>query len=288
MRLLNRAVGSAMRVAGTNDPASGFASDFLGALIDEGATSQDLPSVGSGNSSKPLSGDPALVGQRDEGSTPASDPLGDFIAANEKSWADRDDRRHGGLDSSQPSKPEGDEGVVINRPFRVEVNGPGWVDDAVLPDGTIVWRPNGGHENPNYRMIEGVPVGGETPQIFGYVLIEDAVRGGVRQITYRPQSESTFTFVLNQIAERAPGAAVGALTSFGNMAESSWQFARNSALQVGDLLTLGYNHDHPLIQQAWTQQQQVGQSIVNTMLSCRFPRGCSPEVKQDGGSQAKP
>lgn len=271
LHLLNRAVGTAMRLVGSDDPASGFASDFLGGLIQEGARSQDSADVGVDNPSKPSSGNPAHAPQQTAGNTTASDPLGDFIAANEQSWADRDDLRPDGLNSSRPRKPDGEEveGVVINRPAHVEVSGVGWVDDVVLPDGTIVWRPNGAHENPNHRMIEGVPVGGEAPQIFGYVPIEDAVRDGVRQITYRPQSESTFTYVLNQIAERAPGAVEGALNSFAHMAESAVQQARNNALIVGDLLTLGYNHDHPVVQQAWSEQQQVGQRFVNTILRPR-------------------
>ncbi|MFD1709578.1 hypothetical protein ACFSF0_03095, partial [Ottowia flava] len=44
LRLLNRAVGSAMRIVGTDDPASGFASDFLGGLIHAGAATQDAVS----------------------------------------------------------------------------------------------------------------------------------------------------------------------------------------------------------------------------------------------------
>ena len=37
----------------------------------------------------------------------------------------------------------------------------------------------------------------------------------------------------------------------------------------GDLLTGGYNHDHPRVQQAWSEQEQLGRSIVNMILSPR-------------------
>jgi len=84
----------------------------------------------------------------------------------------------------------------------------------------------------------------------------------------RPGS-SALTQTLSDIAARTAGAITGTAGSFADMAEGSWRIARNSALQVGDILTFGYNHDHPAMQQAWSEQQQLGQSIVNAMLSPR-------------------
>ena len=84
----------------------------------------------------------------------------------------------------------------------------------------------------------------------------------------RPGS-SALTQTLSDIAARTAGAITGTAGSFADMAEGSWRIARNSALQVGDILTFGYNHDHPVMQQAWSEQQQLGQSIVNAMLSPR-------------------
>ena len=68
LRLLTRAAGSALRVAGSNDPAAGFASDFLGGVMGEGLGTY-----------KPMDAQPK----------PAADPLGEFIANNQQAWADR-------------------------------------------------------------------------------------------------------------------------------------------------------------------------------------------------------
>ena len=70
LRLLSRATGSALRLAGSNDPAAGFASDFLGGLMRDALISEAPQDAG---------GEPE---------SPA-DPLGDFIAQNEQAWADR-------------------------------------------------------------------------------------------------------------------------------------------------------------------------------------------------------
>ncbi|AVO33797.1 hypothetical protein [Ottowia oryzae] len=53
------------------------------------------------------------------------------------------------------------------------------------------------------------------------------------------------------------------------MVQDAWRWGSNSAIQVGDLLTFGYNHDHPRVQEAWSEQEQLGRSIVNMMLNPR-------------------
>ena len=73
LRLLSRATGSAMRLAGSKDPASGFASDFLGGLMHDGLAAHQ-PNTDA------------------VGSAPPADPLGEFIADNQQVWADRQAR----------------------------------------------------------------------------------------------------------------------------------------------------------------------------------------------------
>ena len=65
MRLLSRATGSALRIAGSADPAAGFASDFLGGLMHDGLAAHQ-PNTDAA------------------GSAPPADPLGDFIAGNDE------------------------------------------------------------------------------------------------------------------------------------------------------------------------------------------------------------
>lgn len=48
LRLLSRATGSALRLVGSNDPAAGFASDFLGGLIQDGLAAHGAPTAGAG------------------------------------------------------------------------------------------------------------------------------------------------------------------------------------------------------------------------------------------------
>ena len=73
MRLLSRATGSALRIAGSADPAAGFASDFLGGLMHDGLAAHQ-PNTDAA------------------GSAPPADPLGDFIADNQQAWSDRQAR----------------------------------------------------------------------------------------------------------------------------------------------------------------------------------------------------
>ncbi|MFT3777550.1 MAG: hypothetical protein QM772_04590 [Ottowia sp.] len=241
LRLFSRAAGSALRVVGSNDPAAGFASDFLAGALAEVPT-QDVQ------------GEPNQAAQAE------ADPLGDFIADNEQEWVTRGDRIAELQDEAD---------AELSPRYRVEVTGSGWERDSVLPDGTVVVRPSAGAADQDLRMIGDVPLNGPVPALLGYEPVRDNVIDGVREIVYRPQDESAVTQVLHEIAQRTPGAMVGAFNSFANMAGTAAQVALDSAVQVGDLLTLGYNHDHPLVQQAWSRQQQLGQSIVNTILSPR-------------------
>ena len=66
MRLLARATGSALRIVGSDDPAAGFAADFLSGVMGE-----------------------ALGAEADRVAQAADDPLGEFIAENEQAWAER-------------------------------------------------------------------------------------------------------------------------------------------------------------------------------------------------------
>ena len=91
-----------------------------------------------------------------------------------------------------------------------------------------------------------------------------------RQTVAQPSApDRDWSQALSDIASRTQGAVAGTLGSFANMVTGTGQVALNSALQVGDLLTFGYSHDHPLIQQAWRDQQRLGQGIVSAILSPR-------------------
>jgi len=80
---------------------------------------------------------------------------------------------------------------------------------------------------------------------------------------------SVFGTELEEIAARAVGATVGTAQSLGHIAASGARVVGNSLLQVGDTLTGGYNHDHPAIQQAWSEQQAIGEALVRLMSNPR-------------------
>ena len=67
MGLFSRAAGSAVRIAGSGDPAAGFANDFLSGVMGDAVQSETQSG-------------PAK---------PPDDPLGEFIDNNEQAWADR-------------------------------------------------------------------------------------------------------------------------------------------------------------------------------------------------------
>ena len=70
MGLFSRAAGSAVRIAGSGDPAAGFANDFLSGVMGDAVQSETQSG-------------PAK---------PADDPLGEFIAANDQQRAVRQGR----------------------------------------------------------------------------------------------------------------------------------------------------------------------------------------------------
>ena len=66
------------------------------------------------------------------------------------------------------------------------------------------------------------------------------------------------------------GAAAGVAASFGEMAVGAARIGSNMIMQVGDILTGGYNHNHPVMQQVWSEQQALGRGIVNAVISPRL------------------
>ncbi|MFT4193185.1 hypothetical protein, partial [Ottowia sp.] len=75
--------------------------------------------------------------------------------------------------------------------------------------------------------------------------------------------------MLEEVASRTVGATVGTIESFGEAASGAARVAANSFIQVGSILTGDLTQDHPVIQQAWREQQQLGETLVNAMLSPR-------------------
>jgi|GEM_PF-3494907 len=80
---------------------------------------------------------------------------------------------------------------------------------------------------------------------------------------------SVFGTELEEIAARAVGATIGTAQSLGHIAASGARVLGNGLLQLGDILTGGYNHDHPVIQQAWSEQQAIGEALVRLMSNPR-------------------
>ena len=66
------------------------------------------------------------------------------------------------------------------------------------------------------------------------------------------------------------GATAGVAASFGEMAAGAARIGSNMIMQVGDILTGGYNRDHPMMQQVLSEQRALGQGIVNAVTSPRL------------------
>ncbi|MFT3777778.1 MAG: hypothetical protein QM772_05775 [Ottowia sp.] len=74
LRLLTRATGSALRIVGSDDPAAGFAADFLNGVMGDALQAQ---------AEQPAEANVAAD------AVPSDDPLGAFIVDNQDRWADR-------------------------------------------------------------------------------------------------------------------------------------------------------------------------------------------------------
>jgi hypothetical protein len=61
------------------------------------------------------------------------------------------------------------------------------------------------------------------------------------------------------------GATAGVAASFGKMAVGAARFGSNLLMQGGDILTGGYNHDHPMMQRVWAEQRALGEGLVNVV-----------------------
>jgi len=71
------------------------------------------------------------------------------------------------------------------------------------------------------------------------------------------------------LTEQFIGGTQGVMQSAIDAVDGTATIVRNSILQVGDLLTFGMNHSHPVMQQAWAEQSALGQGIVNLITAPR-------------------
>ena len=276
MRLLSRATTSAMRMVGSNDPAAGFASDFLSGVVGDAVASQ-VPANQQASGASTEQGAEAIAASPDGDRVDVAMPAAGEHSAGEGSGlgasSDSDSVFGASVDESHASRVaqlQTQADSELNAPLRIEVSGTGWTDHTVQSDGTVLSRPRDGSDEPDLRMLSNVPTGGAAPTIFGYEPIDDRVfSDGTREILYRPQSGPALNNFLQEIATRTAGAVGGTADSFSGMVQDTWRWGSNSAIQVGDLLTFGYNHDHPRVQEAWSEQEQLGRSIVNMMLNPR-------------------
>ncbi len=63
------------------------------------------------------------------------------------------------------------------------------------------------------------------------------------------------------------GATAGVASSFGSMAAGTARVGSNMLMQIGNVLTGGFNNDHPVMQQVYGEQRALGQGIVNLVSS---------------------
>lgn len=63
------------------------------------------------------------------------------------------------------------------------------------------------------------------------------------------------------------GGIVGVGSSLGKLVLGGMRSGSNLIMQLGDMLTGGANHNHPLVQQVWAEQRAMGASIVNVIAN---------------------
>lgn len=66
-------------------------------------------------------------------------------------------------------------------------------------------------------------------------------------------------------ATRAAGGLVGSAKSMVKAADGVVRILGNSVLQIGDILTLGLNHDSPLMQQVWVEQGALAAGVIRVV-----------------------
>ncbi|MDO5288360.1 MAG: LysM domain-containing protein [Pseudomonadota bacterium] len=299
LRLLARAAGSALRVAGSGDPAAGFANDFLTGILGDAMQNQATGARAQGQAQQ------EAAAQAQPGQTPAANSTvtvgrGDTLEQLARTHYGENWRAgltalvaaNPGLRTNRWGSPLITPGQTLNAP---SLQGLSAEQLARLghTGGQIIGRNSQGlNARAQWLAAQQARAAAQAAarqQPQGMSPDEAHARymaGGSRSDSYqralgenyrttwhtpaasRPGS-SALTQTLSDIAARTAGAITGTAGSFADMAEGSWRVVRNSALQVGDILTFGYNHDHPVMQQAWSEQQQLGQSIVTAMLSPR-------------------
>jgi hypothetical protein len=68
-------------------------------------------------------------------------------------------------------------------------------------------------------------------------------------------------------ATRAAGGLVGSAKSIVKAADGVVRILGNSVLQIGDILTLGLNHDSPLMQQVWIEQGALAAGVIRVVTN---------------------
>jgi YD repeat-containing protein len=132
---------------------------------------------------------------------------------------------------------------------------------AVADDGSIIVTRTGPDEDPppvreGYRT-DGVSVDPETGE---YLWRE------IRTEAAMSVSGETVGFDISALGQtdgyqRFAGGILGVGSSLAYAADGMVRMLGNSVLQIGDILTGGYNHDDPLMQQAWIEQGALAAGI---------------------------
>ena len=251
MRLLSRATTSAMRMVGSNDPAAGFASDFLSGVVGDAVASQ-VPANQQASGASTEQGAEAIAASPDGDRVDVAMPAAGENSAGAPGLNVRGSDSHIGVTDGMDSS--GASGIYAGDAADTNADGAGVIPPSLGPVGTGVYDEDGHY---TYVSAEGeLTVSARRPQM------DEAASD-------HAQSEAAGNSFLQEIATRTAGAVGGTADSFSGMVQDTWRWGSNSAIQVGDLLTFGYNHDHPRVQEAWSEQEQLGRSIVNMMLNPR-------------------
>ncbi len=300
LKLLGRAATSALRIAGSNDPAASFANDFLMGALQDAAADRKRGQEGregqEGAQDKP------------EGSSTASSGLG---LKPPRDWVDR-------LGRSEIADPSPEEAQAAfrqsERDYRSSTEHSVAGSSYVAQSGDSISRILGTSDpqaignfiranglasshivvGRNYFVPDDANAYGDSAALGQAVLHGDNARLAVLAQQRAAQQQAQWDALQTgawrgrtdtqsgpvwhvgtpgqrdtAVTDRPrtgwwpalTGAATGVGQSLAHMAQGAVQAGADSLEQLGDILTFGANHDHPQMQEVWQRQRERGQAL---------------------------
>jgi hypothetical protein len=311
LKLLSRAATSALRIAGSNDPAASFANDFLmGALQDAAADrkpgqegrdghegAQEGSTVSSGLGLKPPRDWVERLG-RSEIADPSPEEAQAAFRQSERDY--RNSTEHSVTGSSYVAQ----SGDSISR--ILGTSDPQAVGNFIRANGLTSSHVTTGR---NYFVPDDANAYGDSAALGQAVLHGDNARLAALAQQRTAQQQARWDALQtgawrgrtdtqggpvwhggaparSTSATNSPhtgwwpaltGATTGVGQSLAHMGQGAVQAGADSLEQLGDILTFGANHDHPQMQEVWQRQRERGQALGRLASD---PKGAATDMME--------